>query len=224
MYVACEGERTEPDYLNYLTEAFGDGDDNRQPFRIQPVWQKKGMTPTVAVAAARRAAGTDEAWALFDRDGTDRNDDIHQALKDAAAKKVEFGLSDPSFELWLLLHFQSFSGAQNGHNKDVIDKLRSIDPAFRRYNTHGEKSIRGPRREALRGREDNAVNNAKALVQACETGQCTPKTATVGIVGQVDSETPGRWAARSGHSERCPILARDPSTDVWRLLVTLGIV
>lgn len=37
LYVACEGESTEPDYLQYLNEQFGDGDGReRQPFRIQP--------------------------------------------------------------------------------------------------------------------------------------------------------------------------------------------
>src|SRR5262249_53925784 len=73
LYGACEGESTEPNYLDYLTEEFGDGDQDRPPFRIQPVWRRNGMLPTETVAAVRQYADTDEAWVLFDRDGRDRD-------------------------------------------------------------------------------------------------------------------------------------------------------
>ncbi len=139
LYVACEGESTEPDYLQYLNEQFGDGDGReRQPFRIQPVYRKNGMTPSQVVEAARAAAAEDEAWALFDRD---RWDDIPQAIKVAAESRIELAFSHPSFDLWLLLHFQAFSGAQSGSSKNVVDKLRQA-VAFRDYDKRGDKSIR----------------------------------------------------------------------------------
>ncbi|MFI6743584.1 RloB family protein [Nonomuraea sp. NPDC050451] len=118
LYVACEGESTEPDYLQYLNEQFGDGDDQgRQPFRIQPVCRRNGLTPSEVVEAAhRKAAGEDEAWALFDRD---QWEDIPQAVKTAAEAGIELAFSHPSFDLWLLLHFQPFGGAQGGSSKLV---------------------------------------------------------------------------------------------------------
>ncbi|MFI7533420.1 RloB family protein [Streptosporangium sp. NPDC049376] len=122
LYVACEGEATEPDYLDYLNERFGDGDGRgRRPFRIQPVSRRSGRTPSGIVEAARQAAGEDEAWALFDRD---QWKDIPQAAEAAARGRVELALSHPSFDLWLLLHFQAFGGAQSGSSKLVVEKLR----------------------------------------------------------------------------------------------------
>lgn len=227
LYVACEGESTEPDYLDYLTEEFGDGDGDRPPFRIQPVWRRNGMLPTEAVAAVRRYADTDEAWVLFDRDGPDRDSDIRQALKDAAASKVEIGFSHPSFDLWLLLHFQSFAGAQSGSSKIVVEKLRSVRnaEAFRDYDNRNDKSVRGARRGALRGREKFAAANARALVDACAHGACNAEQATSHPVGRyAANDSSAAWLARSGHAPGCPVLRRDPSTDVWRLLATLGLV
>lgn len=227
LYVACEGERTEVDYLNYLTKEFGDGEGDRPRFRIQPISKKNGYLPTETVAAARRHAGTDEAWVLFDRDGADRDEDISQALKEAAAHKIEVGFSHSSFDLWLLLHFQTLSGAQNGSSRIVVEKLRSAPgaAAFKDYDIRNDKSVKAVRCDALRGREETAALNAKALVGMCEHGDCKGSRADAKPVGRdARTESSARWSARSGHSEHCPALKRDPSTDVWRLLAALGIV
>ncbi|WP_214107546.1 RloB family protein [Acrocarpospora catenulata] len=225
LYVACEGESTEPDYLQYLNERFGDGDGRaRQPFRIQPVYRRNGWTPSGVVEAARKAAGEDEAWALFDRD---QWDDIPQAVKDAAESGIELAFSHPSFDLWLLLHFQSFGGAQSGSSKLVVEKLRQAKgaDAFKDYDKRGDKSIKGARRDALKGREDKAVAHARSLVASCTHGLCKPGQAQTEPVGEdVARQSHQEWAARSGHTPDCPVLQRDPSTDVWRLLVRLGIV
>lgn len=224
LYVACEGESTEPDYLQYLNDQFGDGDDQgRQPFRIQPVYRRNGLTPSGVVEAARKAAGEDEAWALFDRDEWN---DIPQAVKEAAAAGIELAISHPSFDLWLLLHFQPFGGAQNGSSKLVIEKLRQAKgtDAFKDYDKRDDKSIKGARRDALTGREAKAVTNARSLVACCPHGLCGPSSAkTAPIDRGAEPESPMEWAARSGHAQNCPILQRDPSTDIWRLLVALGI-
>ncbi|WP_239340659.1 RloB family protein [Frankia sp. CiP3] len=224
LYVACEGESTEPDYLDYLTEEFGDGDGDRPPFRIQPVWRRNGMLPTETVAAVRLYAGTDEAWVLFDRDGPDRDADIRRALKDAATFKIEVGFSHPSFDLWLLLHFQSFSGAQRGGSKIVVEKLRGAE-AFEDYDNRNNKSVKGVRRDALRGREKTAAANARALVDVCAHGACNAEQAKSKPVDRsaADESSVG-WSARSGYSPHCSVLRRDPSTDVWRLLAALGLV
>ncbi|WP_433212509.1 RloB family protein [Microtetraspora malaysiensis] len=224
VYVACEGESTEPDYLRYLNEEFGDGDGGlRRPFRVQPVYRKNGMTPSEVVAVVQEAASEDEAWALFDRD---QWDDIPQAVAAAAASGVELAFSHPSFDLWLLLHFQPFGGAQSGSSKLVIEKLRQAKgaTAFRTYDKRDDKGLGGPRRDALKGREGNAVTHARRLVAACAHGGCAPGHAwTEPVSRDVEQWSPQAWASRSGHAPECPILHRDPSTDVWRLLVTLGI-
>jgi hypothetical protein len=224
LYVACEGESTEPDYLRHLNKQFGDGDgQGGKPFRIQPVGRKNGMSPRETVEAVCGFAAEDEAWALFDRD---EHHDIPQAIKQAALSKVELAFSHPSFDLWLLLHFQSFGGAQSGKSKIVVEKLRQLKEtaAFKDYDKRNDKSIRGARCDALTGRETIAIARARSLVTSCEHGACDPRHAMTEPLNRNLTPPPSEeWAARSGHAADCAMLKRDPSTDVWRLLVSLGI-
>jgi hypothetical protein len=222
LYIGCEGESTEPDYLNHLNERFGDGGGGaRQRFRIQPVYAKNGLTPAKVVAAVREKAQEDEAWALFDRD---QHHDIPQALKQAAEDGTEVCFSHPSFDLWLLLHFQAFGGAQSGSSKIVVEKLRQAHPAFKGFDKKNDKSVTGERRKALSEAKE-AIARAKSLVGQCAHGSCKAGTArTIPFERGKPLKPTATWSARSGHAADCPVVSRDPSTDVWRLLVSLGIV
>lgn len=225
LYVGCEGEVTESHYLDHLNARYGDGGDGaRQPFLIHSVTAKNGLKPSKAVAAVRdnEKAKGEEAWVLFDRD---THHDIPKALEDAAEANIQVCFSHPSFELWLLLHFQPMSGRQSGKNKNVIDKLRAAHPAYRSFDERG-KDIKGARSDAL---DDDAakqaVAHARSLVNQCEHGDCKANNRKPKPVKRDSTpESWAKWAARSGHAEDCPVLKRDPSTDVWRLLVSLGIV
>jgi RloB-like protein len=227
LYVGCEGESTEPDYLDYLVKRFGSGERTGQPFRIVPVYKANGLLPEEVVEVVRQHAATDETWALFDRDEHKR---IPQAVEDAAADSTEICFSHPSFDLWLLLHFQPFSGRQSGNSANVVDKLRKAHPAFKRFDKKNDKSVQGPRRQALEGRAKDAVAHAKSLVSQCEHGACKANQHKAVPVDRTSPDNPDRlpqpprkWAARSGHALDCKVLDRDPSTDVWRLLASLGI-
>ncbi|MFG2783050.1 RloB family protein [Streptomyces prunicolor] len=227
LYVGCEGESTEPDYLDYLVKRFGSGERTGQPFRIVPVYKENGLLPEQVVEAVRQYAATDETWALFDRDEHTR---IPRAVEDAAADSTELCFSHPSFDLWLLMHFQAFGGRQSGSSKNVVDKLRKAHPDFRRFDKGNDKSVQGRRRLALEGRVKSAIDNAKGLVTQCEYGSCKGSQANWTPVDRISPENPDylpqsprKWAARSGHAPDCPVLSRDPSTDVWRLLVSLDI-
>ncbi|MFE2498349.1 RloB family protein [Streptomyces scopuliridis] len=226
VYVGCEGESTEPDYLNHLNARFGDGSGHEgQRFRIQPVYKKNGYTPAQVVAAVRDKAEEDEAWALFDRD---QHHDIPKALKEAAEDSTEVCFSHPSFDLWLLLHFQEFGGRQSGDSGIVVEKLRQAHPAFRNFDKRNDKSVTGARRTALGDDAEDlkkAVTRARSLVGQCEHGSCKAVNAkTYRYSRDNPPKSTTAWAARSGHAHDCEVLRRDPSTDVWRLVVSLGIV
>ncbi|MFF9570800.1 RloB family protein [Streptomyces sp. NPDC014685] len=223
LYIGCEGESTEPDYLNYLNERFGDGSlTGGRRFRIQPVYAKNGLTPARAVAKVQEKAAEDEAWALFDRD---QHHDIPEALDLAAEKGTEVCFSHPSFDLWLLLHFQAFGGSRGGDSKDVVEALRQADPAFKNFDKRNDKSVKDGRRAALKDKESTAVRHARSMVAQCEYGRCRVKSTRKdryqwpGV-----PERPDPLIPHSGHADDCPVLDRDPSTDVWRLLVSLEIV
>lgn len=229
LYIGCEGESTEPDYLDFLVKRFGSGERTGQPFRIVPVCQTNGLLPEQVVEAVREYAATDETWALFDRDEHTR---IPQAVEAAAADGTEICFSHPSFDLWLLLHFQAYGGRQSGKSTDVVDKLRKADTAFKRFDKRNDKSVRGLRRQALEGKAKAAIKNAQGLVSQCEHGSCkgSPSQYKADPVDRTSPENPDhlpqsprKWAARSGHAMDCKVLDRDPSTDVWRLLVSLSI-
>lgn len=226
LFIACEGEVTEPQYLDHLNARYGDGGDGeRQPFLIHPISAKNGLIPSRTVAAVRdlKQAEGEEAWVLFDRDG---HHDIPKALREAAEANIQVCFSHPSFDLWLLLHFQAMSGRQSGSNKEIVKKLRAAHPAYKSFDVKNDKSVKGERRDALDDKAaKQAVKHARSLVNQCEHGGCKadnrkPKPVPRGSAPESDR----KWAARSGHAEDCPVLKRDPSTDVWRLLVSLGIV
>ncbi|MER5552187.1 RloB family protein [Streptomyces sp. NPDC002793] len=223
LYIGCEGESTEPDYLNYLNERFGDGKlTGGRRFKIWPVYTNNGYTPARAVAAAQDRAGEDEAWALFDRDG---HHDIADAVKLATEQGTEVCFSHPSFELWLLLHFQDFSGRRSGKNKDVVEALRKADPAYAKFDDRGNKSIKDKRRTALDDKESGAVSRARRMVKQCEHDRCEVKSTRKDRYRWPGApERPDPLIPQSGHAPDCPVLDRDPSTDVWRLLVSLEIV
>lgn len=88
-------------------------------------------------------------------------------------------LLPPSFDLWLLLHFQAFNGRQSGRSKDVHDKLRKAHPAFKNFDKRNDKSIKGTRAEALKDKADTAIANAKSLLAQREYGACKAAQAKI---------------------------------------------
>jgi hypothetical protein len=219
IYVVAEGEVTEPDYCTVLNNHYKD----THQFYINTRYSRKnGLHPLEVAEGAIRIASdprergdsgpVHEVWALFD---CDQHTDVRQAFArihghntEAPAngyKDVEIGFSHPSFDLWLLLHFQQLSNPQGGSSDQVHQKLRSY-PAFGRFarGTSGSKAITADRAEQLMasGRIETAVRNARALVRQCPSG-CS----STGV-----------------HTDRCDPLCRDPSTDLWRLVQSLGIV
>jgi hypothetical protein len=220
--VVAEGGVTEIDYCTALNNAFGE----QFGFRINnPFVRANGLKPLDVAERAIQAAGSGESagsgadsssyplkevWALFDRDQ-------HQGIREAFAElkrhnagarergmlKMEVAFSHPSFDLWLLLHFQPLATPQGGASDTVRRKLREY-PGFESFGSDGKK-ITHERAARLMALEHigAAVKYARALVGQCPTGGCSPA---------------------KGHVSGCDPLRRDPSTDVWRLIESLGIV
>ncbi len=109
--VCCEGDVTEPSYFNGLKR---EGHNNLLHVEVQPV----GMTPKPLVDYAvdlKKEAETkarrekddnlkyDEVWCVFD---VDAHEHVPDAKQKAGAHKINLAISNPCFELWLLLHFQ----------------------------------------------------------------------------------------------------------------------
>lgn len=178
-YVVAEGEATEYDYLRHLNRIYGP--DHR--FVIQTHNQRRGLSASQVVDTASGAfekLGPDgiEVWALFDHDG---QRDIDQVCSRAKRQGIQPALSHPSFELWLLMHFQDFSpAAQNGSNNVIMEKLRAAHPAFADYR-EGSKHIDERRFEAL--------SQADGIHKAAERARRLSATFTTEVPNRQDPST-----------------------------------
>lgn len=109
--VVCEGTVTEPAYLYDLSH------DLRAVVNV--VVDEAGVGPKACVERAvkekhkvrraAKAAGDDgslyaDIWCVFD---IDDHPQIPDARQQAAAHGIRLAISNPCFELWLLLHFQA---------------------------------------------------------------------------------------------------------------------
>lgn len=115
--IVCEGEKTEPDYFNYL----------RRHFRLTTVEVKivkaAGNTLQLVEKAYSLAQQDtyDHIWVVFDKDDFPP-DRFNQAI--AKARQLGYGAaySNQSFEYWLLLHFEDHQGGPMPRS-DYLQKL-----------------------------------------------------------------------------------------------------
>ncbi|MFD8965756.1 RloB family protein [Streptomyces sp. NPDC059568] len=100
MLIVCGSKETERQYLQGLR------DDLRNP-AVSVVVRGKPCSPTQLVTYARgqrdlNKGGYDEVWCVFD---VDEYPDVDRAALAARRHNIRVAVSNPCFELWLLLHF-----------------------------------------------------------------------------------------------------------------------
>ena len=124
-----EGRVTERDYLKILA---------RQNPQIKIDLAESGMVPLTLVQKARQKAkqskraqhrtGTpdfDEIWCVFD---VDDHPNVKQALQEARDSHIRTVISNPCFELWLLLHKQDQTAHIDRHDlQKLCQKLSLMD-------------------------------------------------------------------------------------------------
>ncbi|RKZ53031.1 MAG: RloB domain-containing protein [Candidatus Parabeggiatoa sp. nov. 3] len=127
--VVCEGEKTEPKYLNDFTQ------DHNNPLVEIKVVPKGGVPVTLVKKAvkfkkelereARRSQNSfDEhfqVWGLFD---VDEHPNIPQAKDMARSNGVKLSIANPCFELWGLLHIRNYDAPIHRHDlQRILEKL-----------------------------------------------------------------------------------------------------
>jgi hypothetical protein len=135
--VVCEGRETEPGYLRAFQRAA------RNPCVEVKIADKTGAPRTLVDAAIRlrRAADEearrqrdenlrwDEVWSVFD---VDEHATLDEAKLLAQREGIEVAVSNPSFELWALLHYED----QRAH----IDR-KKLRARLTRYQPSYDKSL-----------------------------------------------------------------------------------
>lgn len=94
--VVCGGERTEPTYFKGLRDSL-----NNKAVDIKVVSKGRAPAQVVDYAVAQRTPDFDEVWCVLDVDEFDLVD----AVQLAREHDINLAVSNPCFELWLLLHY-----------------------------------------------------------------------------------------------------------------------
>ena len=123
--VLTEGAVTEPGYLAQWA---------RRNHQIRIETKDSGMVPLSLVQRAReyqkvnarlqnRGQGVDfdEIWCVFD---VDQHPNLAQAINEARQSSISVALSNPCFELWLILHYED----QTAHidRRDAQSRVRDL--------------------------------------------------------------------------------------------------
>lgn len=129
--IVCEGEVTEPKYFrhvsalarNRLVEVVVEGVGADPKHLVERALERR----RIAEQMARKEPfnNFDEVWCAFDVDEHRRFD---AALDQARANGIGVALSNPSFELWALLHFQDQSRAL--HRQEARKLLKIHMPGY----------------------------------------------------------------------------------------------
>ncbi|GAB4086518.1 RloB family protein [Myceligenerans cantabricum] len=152
--VLTEGDTTEPAYIKALKRL------ERVRRRTSITIASEHVVPYPLVEKAIQYAGDaeiDDVWCLFDVESPQPHPRLREAVHLAAAHdKVHIALSNPCFEIWLLLHVEDVNG------------YLSTDAACRRANELSSVSGKHVDAESLLPLRAEAAARARKLEQRHE--------------------------------------------------------
>jgi hypothetical protein len=106
LVIYCEGVASEPDYINGLKRLPHIHEDAAITIEVDP---RSGVPLTLAERAADRSRTdeeVDEVWCVFDVEAPKKHPNLAKAIQVGSSNGVRLAISNPCFELWLLLHFE----------------------------------------------------------------------------------------------------------------------
>lgn len=165
-HIYCEGEKTEPNYIEKYLVYKTNGERRRKVIRVEPT---KKNTPVQIVEAAINHKNSpncpddDIFWVVYDREATSKYpDQLHKnALDKAKANNINVALSNICFELWILLHFK-----QNTAPYASYDNLMAISDLKRELSKVGVDNYEKGNADIFRvisAEMGNARNRAKEM-------------------------------------------------------------
>src|SRR5580693_9982740 len=109
LLVFCEGERTEPEYLDALKRQPAVRDVAAVDLRVETGQGGSVPRTLVTMAATARSKALDEDseidefWCVFDVEWPRNHPGLADAIQQARANGIQLAISNPCFELWLIL-------------------------------------------------------------------------------------------------------------------------
>lgn len=185
LVVFCEGEQTEPQYLGGLKRLPSVRDVAAVDIRIET--GHRGSVPrtlvSLAADARRRAIDEDgeidEFWCVFDVEWPKNHPGLSEAIRQAHDNDIKLAVSNPCFELWLILHFQDHAAwLDNAAARRLRRQLdgaldKSLDPG--RYMPHVTDAARRAadlhvrhQRDGVTFPQDNPSSGMHLLIASVE--------------------------------------------------------
>ena len=155
MLIVCEGRVTEKRYFEFIRHT------ERIPLQLEVV--PAGVPETVVRRAKELAAEAeaerdafDAVWCVFDIDEHVR---VPAALDRALALGFRLAVSNPCFELWLLLHFQEQGAAVHRHKAQSLcrkhmpgsEKSPPLDGLMKHFDVAQKRAAQLAQRHARNG-------------------------------------------------------------------------
>ncbi len=149
LFIFCEGE-TEEIYFKEIKRAL-------KIHKLEIIPHSSEGTPFKVVREARKKRNDknsymsgDIVWCVFDRD---QHTDYFEAIEIALKSKISYSISNPCFELWILLHFQD----QRSQTSNTI-----VENLVKKYIKNFKKGMWGLF-DVLEPRRTIAINRARSL-------------------------------------------------------------
>jgi hypothetical protein len=122
--IFCEGEASEPDYINGLKRLPNIRGNTAIKIEIAA---KQGVPLTLVKLAIVQLADdeVDECWCVFDIEWPQNHPNLIQAIALAKDHGIRLVVSNPSFEVWLILHFENHTAFIT--TNDAERKSRQLD-------------------------------------------------------------------------------------------------
>ncbi|MFD0656348.1 RloB family protein [Thermocatellispora tengchongensis] len=179
--VFCEGRNSEPDYINGLKKLPHIAENTALSIQIHP-------EPGVPLTLVKRAIEhkndpeVDECWCLFDVEWPKNHPNLARAIDIARANEVSLAISNPCFELWLILHHQNCSAFLDTASAERLSRSldgrtgKSIDPAVymplrRKAGRHAERLDVRHERNGTAFPHDNPSSGMYKLLRSLEGEQ-----------------------------------------------------
>ena len=153
--IFCEGKQTEPLYLDALKRQPNVKDVASFDLRIATEHGMPHVLVSAAITAREKSADEedeiDEFWCAFDVEWPRNHPRLREAVQQARDNGINLAISNPCFEIWLILHFERYG---SWLDNDAARRLR------RRLDGVPDKSLDPAKYMPLVGR---AMDNAAAL-------------------------------------------------------------
>jgi hypothetical protein len=131
LVIYCEGERTEPVYLEALKRRPEVRNVASVDLRIEAEHGMPEALVSSAIKARKKSVDeegeVDEFWCVFDVEWPRNHPRLREAVQQARNNSIELAISNPCFELWLILHFERRSSWLD--NDDARKLRRQLDGA-----------------------------------------------------------------------------------------------